>query len=124
MANQPSQQRSNLPSQGVTTCTSSASGVIRSVSLNVAGQRITIRTDQDEEYLSALATEVNALVDTLKQGAPQAGLPQIMALAAIQLADRAISAENTVARENLKVERHIERLSGILRTLEDGSLQN
>ena len=119
-----SQQRGNTQHAGVATVSSSSTGTIRSVPLNIAGQRISIRTDQSDTYLNALAAEVNALVDSLRQAAPQAGMPQIMALAAIQLADRAVSAEAAAARENLKVERHIERLSGILRTLENGNYQN
>ena len=124
MAGQSSQLRGNPQYSAVTTVSSESTGTIRSIPLNVAGQRISIRTDQSETYLNALANEVNALVENLRQCAPQAGMPQLMALAAIQLADRAVSAEAAAARENLKVERHIERLSGILRTLEDGQFQN
>ena len=123
MAGQSSQQLGNSQHSSVATV-SSQSGTIRSVPLNIAGQRIAIRTDQSETYLNALAGEVNALVDSLRQAAPQAGLPQIMALAAIQLADRAVSAEAAAARENLKVERHIERLSGILKSLESNHYQD
>lgn len=124
MASQVSQQRGGAQLQTVTSVSPASTGTIRSIPLLIAGQRISVRTDQSEEYLNALAAEVNNLVDTLKQGAPQAGLPQIMALAAIQLADRAVSAENAVMQGNLKVEKHIERLSGILRTLEESPLQN
>ncbi len=91
---------------------------IRSVSLTVAGQRISLRTDQDEAYLNALASEVNALVDSLRLASPGTGLPVLMALASIQLADRALSAEMAVEQQELKVERHIERLNGILKNLE------
>ena len=70
--------------------------------------------------MAALAAEVNALIDDLRRNSPGAGLPVLMALASIQLADRALCAEQAVQRENLKVERHIERLSGILKNLESG----
>lgn len=123
MTGQSSQQRGNTQYSSVATVTSQ-SGTIRSVPLNIAGQRISIRTDQSETYLNALASEVNGLIDSLRQAAPQAGMPQIMALAAIQLADRAVSAEAAAARENLKVERHIERLSGILKSLENNTYQD
>ena len=123
MTGQSSQQRGNTQYSSVATVTSQ-SGTIRSVPLNIAGQRISIRTDQSETYINALASEVNGLIDSLRQAAPQAGMPQIMALAAIQLADRAVSAEAAAARENLKVERHIERLSGILKSLENNTYQD
>ena len=102
----------------VATVTSEAHGVVRSVTLNVAGQRITVRTDQDADYLNSLANDVNGIVDALRQAAPGAGLPQLMALTAMQLADRAVSAEAALQQENLKVEKHIDRLSDILRTLD------
>ena len=41
-----------------------------------------------------------------------------MAPPAMQLADRAVSAEAALQQENLKVEKHIDRLSDILRTLD------
>ena len=107
----------------VTTVSTASAGTVRSVSLLVAGQRISIRTDQSEEYLNALAAEVNGLVDSLRKGAPGAGMPQLMSLALVMLADRACTAEKAVMRENDKVERHIERLTGILNALEDGSYQ-
>ena len=91
---------------------------LRSVPITVAGQHISIRTDQSEEYLNALAVEVNALIESIRQASPGTGLPVIMALAFIQLADRAVSAEAAVQRQEMKVERHIERLNGILKTLE------
>ena len=102
----------------VATVTSETHGVVRSVTLNVAGQRITVRTDQDADYLNSLANDVNGIVDVLRQAAPGAGLPQLMALTAMQLADRAVSAEAALQQENLKVEKHMDRLSGILRTLD------
>ena len=102
----------------VATVTSETHGVVRSVTLNVAGQRITVRTDQDADYLNSLANDVNGIVDALRHAAPGAGLPQLMALTAMQLADRAVSAEAALQQENLKVEKHIDRLSDILRTLD------
>ena len=110
----------NYGQKGVATIESNAPGTIRSVALMIAGQRIVIKTDQSQEYMAALAAEVNALIDDLRKNSPGTGLPVIMALASIQLADRALSAEQTLQRENLKVERHIERLNGILKSLESG----
>ena len=51
----------------VATVTSETHGVVRSVTLNVAGQRITVRTDQDADYLNSLANDVNGIVDALRQ---------------------------------------------------------
>lgn len=107
-------------SSSVATVESQSRGTLRSVPLMVAGQRIVIRTDQSEAYLFALANEINALLERLRQASPTSGLPALMALASIQLLDRALNAEHDVEEGNLKIERHIERLSGILRNLDNG----
>lgn len=103
--------------------TQETQNVLHSVTLNVAGQRFTIRTDQDPEYLAGLAEDVTQIVNALRQSAPGCGLPKLMALVAIQLADRACVAEQALEKESLKIEKHIERLSGILNSLDqtDGS---
>jgi cell division protein ZapA (FtsZ GTPase activity inhibitor) len=88
------------------------------VTLKVAGQVITLRTDQSEAYMHSLADEVNALLDGLRSAAPGTGLPQLMALATLQLADRAVCAEQAVQQSNLKIEHHIERLNNILNSLD------
>ena len=44
-------------------------------------------------------------------------MPQLMALVALQLADRACEAEQAAANSQMKVEKHIERLNGILQAL-------
>ena len=103
----------------VSTITNSGAGTVRTVHLQVAGQKVSIRTDQNPDYLNALAAEVNSLLESLRQASPGAGLPVLMALAAVQLADRAVTAERAVEQENFKVERHIERLTSILNALDN-----
>lgn len=103
--------------QNVATVEPNETRTIRSVPLVIAGQRLTIRTDQSEQYLRDLADQVNQLVDSLKKASPAAGMPQLMALAALQLADRACEAEQAAANSQMKVEKHIERLNGILQAL-------
>ena len=117
-------QTSPISRQHVETLSPTGDGTIRTVTLIVAGQRVSIRTDQNPEYLNALAEEVNTLVDSLRRSSPGSGMPVLMALAAVQLADRAVNAEQAAARETMKVERHIERLNGILQSLDGGDLQN
>lgn len=114
----------NNARQGVATVEPRETRTIRSVPLVIAGQRITIRTDQSENYLYALADQVNQLVDTLKQASPNSGMPQIMALAALQLADRAYEAEQIAENSQTKVQKHIERLNGILQALGSASNAN
>lgn len=105
---------------GVSEVETTRSSMVQTVSLNVAGMSITIRTDQNVEYLKGLALEVNRIVNALRQSSPYSGIPQLMALALIQLADRTCEAETALEQSNRKVEMHIERLSKILNTLDKG----
>ena len=86
---------------------------VQTVSLNVAGINLTIRTTQD------LVSQVNSLVQSLKQSAPNSAIPQLMAMALIQFADRASEAQMALERSNRKVETHIERLTKILGALDN-----
>ena len=92
---------------------------VQTVSLNVAGINLTIRTTQDLEYLNGLVSQVNSLVQSLKQSAPNSAIPQLMAMALIQFADRASEAQMALERSNRKVETHIERLTKILGALDN-----
>lgn len=92
---------------------------VQTVALNVAGVNLTIRTTQSLEYLKGLVSQVNALVNSLRQSAPNSAIPQLMAMALIQIADRASEAESALERSNRKVETHIERLTKILGALDN-----
>lgn len=92
---------------------------VQTVSLNVAGINLTIRTTQDLEYLNGLVSQVNSLVQSLKQSAPNSAIPQLMAMALIQFADRASEAQMALERSNRKLETHIERLTKILGALDN-----
>ena len=105
--------------RAVSTAVSQTRREIQSVTLSVAGQRITIKTDQDIDYLKQLAAEVTALVDGLRRAAPGSGLPQLMALAALQLADRANSAEAAIEQRDIQVENHIAQLTKMLSLLDN-----
>ena len=92
---------------------------VQTVSLNVEGINLTIRTTQDLEYLNGLVSQVNSLVQSLKQSAPNSAIPQLMAMALIQFADRASEAQMALERSNRKAETHIERLTKILGALDN-----
>jgi len=96
---------------------------VQSVAIAVAGQRIVVRTDRSEAYLMSLAQEVNACVESIRRSAPSAGLPQIMALVAMQLAERARVAEQSDQMHCRAIEQHAQRLSDLLADFDDGSFQ-
>lgn len=92
---------------------------VQTVSLNIAGVNLTIRTTQDIDYLNGIAAQVNGILQSLKQSAPNTAMPQLMAMALIQLADRVCETENALEQSNKKIETHIERLTKILGALDN-----
>lgn len=96
---------------------------IRTVAINVAGLRISLRTDRDETYLRTLADEINAYVDKLRQASPGAGLPQLMALISVQLLDRAKASESAISEGDARLHAHANRLTAILEAFDSGDLQ-
>jgi cell division protein ZapA (FtsZ GTPase activity inhibitor) len=85
----------------------------------VGGQRIVLRSDRDEAYLMALALEVNACIESVRRSSPTTGLPQVMALVAMQLAERALTAEQTERLRYRAVEQTTQRLESLLGELDD-----
>lgn len=86
----------------------------RSVSLLIAGQRLSIRSDKDEEYLQNLAAHVNGIIDDLQNGARHASTQQIFLLAALNMADELFQAQDLNQDLRAEVERRTERLIRML----------
>lgn len=61
--------------------------ITRKVTLDIGGERLSLRTDRDEASLTELAGEVTARVDALREAAPHIPIQQIYLLVALQLAE-------------------------------------
>jgi cell division protein ZapA (FtsZ GTPase activity inhibitor) len=59
----------------------------RAVSLEIDHQRLSLRTDREDEFLRYLVEDLNARIEVLKRGAPRAQPQQLYMLLALQLAD-------------------------------------
>jgi len=59
----------------------------RSITVAVAGQRYTIKSDADASYVQALASMVDARIRDVQRGAKSQSLQAVAVLAALQLAD-------------------------------------
>ncbi|MBQ1267730.1 MAG: cell division protein ZapA [Proteobacteria bacterium] len=116
MANS-AQQLASTSRQGVVTLESQAP-VYQSVQLMIAGQRLALKTDQDPAVLESMAQEVNACVEEIRRNAPGASSPQIMALALMQLMERARQAEQQDAYHCQVIERHAQRLEKLLASMD------
>lgn len=69
----------------------------RSITLRIAGESLTLRTDRDERVLQELADYVSARVDEIRQAARGIPSHRVYLLAALQLADE-LHAERENAR--------------------------
>ena len=59
----------------------------RSVILDIAGERLSLRTDRDEDFLHELADFLSAQVEELRASARGVSVQQIYLLVALKLAD-------------------------------------
>ncbi|PIV98181.1 MAG: hypothetical protein CO108_27990 [Deltaproteobacteria bacterium CG_4_9_14_3_um_filter_63_12] len=88
----------------------------RSVTLSIAGQRLSIRTDKDDEYLKELGEFVTVVIDELKQGTRNIANHQLYMLAVLNLADELFQAQDRI--EDLKDEVH-RRTDRLIRLLDE-----
>ncbi len=90
----------------------------RSVTVHIAGQRLSLRTDREDAFLQHIADYVGSLVEGLQSAAPQVPPQQVYLLVALQLAD-----ELYAERERLQdVYQEIERRSGHILDVVDAEL--
>ena len=97
--------------------------VFRTVNVVVAGQRLALKTDQEPEVLEGMSAEINEIVDSIRQAAPGASAPQVMALALMQLMERVHDAERQDMMHCAVIERHAARLERLLTNLEAAESQ-
>jgi cell division protein ZapA len=86
----------------------------RSVTVEIAGQRFTLKTDADDDYVHRLASFVSAKLKDAKAGSRAFSTHALAILAALQIADELMQ-----AREDLKslkdgVRRRAHRIQALL----------
>ena len=81
----------------------------QTVAVEVAGQRLKLSAHADPQHIERLAGMVNERVETIQRAAKGAGMPTILALLALDLADELHAtrrrAEESQARSKEEVER-------------------
>ncbi len=90
--------------------------MVRSVTVNIAGQMLSIRTDASDAELRELAGLVNDRVDVIRGGSATTAPAKVHLLTALSLADelRQVRTELETLRESLTTQ-----AQGALRFLED-----
>ena len=91
---------------------------MKSHSVEIAGQKYSIRSDATEAHMRRVADLVNARVKTLRGAWSAAPTAQVLALAALQLADEFCELEDHVVRERRETSAELRRVA---RSLGEGA---
>ncbi len=86
----------------------------RAIEVEVAGQRLAIRSDEGPDYVHQLAALVDAQVEELLGGRPGGNRTRALALVAIQLADQLLREQDLHDRLRTALEGRLERVEGAL----------
>jgi cell division protein ZapA len=88
--------------------------VKRSVSVEVGGQRLNLKTDADEEYIKALAKLVNQKLNEAKSGSRTVATQSLAILAAMSIADDLLQARQRDAAFRKEVKQRSRLLLDLL----------
>jgi cell division protein ZapA len=88
--------------------------VKRSVTLEVAGQRFTLRTDADQGYLDALAVFVNEKIGEVKTSTRTFSTHALAILAALNIADELFQTRHKQAELRRRVREKAIRIGELL----------
>lgn len=89
----------------------------------IAGQKLSLKTDQDPNELVSMSQEINACIEAIRKTSPNASTLQIMALALMQIMERARTAERQDAFHCHVLEQHTQRLEMLLAAMESPDSQ-
>ncbi len=86
----------------------------RSVSVEVGGQKLNLKTDADEEYVRALARLVNQKLNEAKSGSRAVATQSLAILAAMSIADDFLQARQRDAAFRKEVKQRSRQLLELL----------
>jgi len=81
--------------------------VKRSVTVEVAGQKLTLRTEAGEEYLHALAAFVNDKIAEVKTSTRTFSTHALAILAALNIADELFQARDQASKEKDELKKRV-----------------
>jgi cell division protein ZapA (FtsZ GTPase activity inhibitor) len=88
----------------------------RSVTVEVAGQRLTLRTDADDGYVASLAELVNQKMGEVRASSRTLSTHVVAMMAALKIADDLIQARNQESELRRKVREKSQRILALLET--------
>ncbi len=87
----------------------------KSVTVEVAGQRFTLKTDAEDEYVRSLARYVSGKIEEVKRGARTVSTHSMVVLAALQIADDLFQARRSEQELRQKVREKSRTILEVLR---------
>jgi len=87
---------------------------VKSHSVEIAGQKLSIRSDATEAHMRRLTDLVNAQIKAVRATVPSAPLTTTLMLAAFQVADQLCELEDHVVRERREVAAEVRRVGKCL----------
>jgi cell division protein ZapA len=95
---------------------------MRSISITVAGQKYTIKSDAEESYVHSLAQLVDDRIQKVQRGAKAASLDAVAVLAALQIADDLIRERNGRAELRRQVREKSRAMRALIATFVSGEV--
>lgn len=93
----------------------------QTVSVEVAGQRLRLSAHADPQHIERLAGLVNERVETIQRAAKGAGMPTILALLALDLADELHATKRRAEESQTRSKEELERTRAHARQVEQSA---
>jgi cell division protein ZapA len=88
----------------------------RSISISIAGQKYTIKSDAEESYVHSLADLVDEKIKQVQRGAKTASRDAVAVLAALQIADDLVRERNGRAELRRRVREKSRAIRALIAT--------
>lgn len=98
----------------VETETSSQTPEARKIDVHIRGQKLTVRSDRDPEFVEALADHVDQKVASLQKAAPAAPLSKLLMLASMTVAEELFEARREIDRLKQEISDRSETMLALL----------
>lgn len=86
----------------------------RTVAVKLAGQTLHLRTEDDPDYVQALATHLHERIEEIRRGADSASTHQIALLAGLQVVDELFRLRRDLGHLRGNVVRRVRRVLSLL----------
>jgi len=86
----------------------------KSVTISIAGHTLNLRTEDDPEYVTALASHLSDRIEEIRGAAGNASAHHVALLAGLQVVDELFKAEESLTALEGKVVQRVERVVNLL----------